>query len=213
MRACGLTARHSIGVGETPGSIPGESSIMDISNQFQDLMSKDRNYEEAVYFALHNSQGRVWLIGGSVYKNLAHLLYNTPIAETDFDFIVEYADAKLRIPSGWELTKNHYGNPKIVGRKYSIDFVPLDNIDSIIRRGLEPTIENFLTGTPLNVQSVVYGVLEKELIGSIGLKALAEKTVAPNDKEQLEIYAARKEKTKEEIIQKTAESLGFKPLF
>jgi len=186
---------------------------MDISNQFHDLMSKDRNYDEAVYFAMHNSQGRVWLIGGTVYKNLAHLLYNTQRPEADFDFIVEYPDAKLRVPSGWEVRKNHYGNPKIVGKKYSIDFVPLENIDSIIRRELTPTIENFLTGTPLTVQSVVYGVLEKKLIGEIGLRALADRAVAANDKEQLEIYASRKEKTPEEIIKKTADCLGFKPLF
>ena len=109
-------------------------------------------------------------------------------------------------------TKNRYGNPKFLGSKFSIDFVPLHNISSILRRKLAPSIENYLTGTPLNVQSIAYDVMKGRLAGNIGLKAIAEKIIRINNKEQAEIYALNKGISLEEMLKRKAESLGFTPL-
>jgi hypothetical protein len=94
-----------------------------------------------------------------------------------------------------------------------IDFIPLESVVSIVRRKLKPKIGNFLTGTPLTIQSIAYNIKNKKIIGKMGLQALTEKTIAPNNKEQLKIYADRKHTTVRNIILEKALDLNFKPIF
>ena len=90
-----------------------------------------------------------------------------------------------------------------------IDIVPLTEINSVILRGLAPTIENYLTGVPLTIQSLAYNIDTKELIGDVGIKALQTKIVAINDLKQLQIAARKRNQTPEEYISIKAKSLGF----
>ena len=150
------------------------------------------------------------MIGGFVYRMIVRELYCVPVtSDIDFDFIVEIIAQKFDSPPGWVAVSNSYGNPKLKGPRYEIDLVPLDNIHSVLRRGLEPTIENFLSGTPLTVQSIAYDVSNGRVIGDIGVSAIRARTVGVNDVVQANHRAELKGKSVQELVREAADSLDF----
>lgn len=98
----------------------------------------------------------------------------------------------------------------MIGPKFEIDYIPLNTVNSIERRGLDFTIENFLTGTPFTIQSMAYDVGNGKLVGDVGLKALKEKSFGINNLEQAEIFAEKKGMSVSELIEKKAASMGFR---
>jgi len=176
---------------------------------YREFVSQGLDFQEAFDIIRRNSDGRAWLIGGAVYRNLTHLLYGTRKVHCDFDFIIRNPDRRIVLPEGWEEKRNRYGNPKFVGDNKEIDFVPLSTVYSIIRRGLRLTFSNYLTGTPLTVQSVGYNISTHDLEGEIGINAIRTRTVSVNNPEQAKIYERKKGKPIEEIIMEKADSLGF----
>jgi hypothetical protein len=185
-----------------------------ITQLFLEAVKDNVDFKDAIKIIRKNSQGNFWLIGGFVYRNIASLLYGVEKPAVDLDFIIENSTNELLLPNSWEKKFNRYGNLKFVRNDgLEIDFVPLTNIHSIIRRGLPATIENFLTGTPLNIQSIVYDVKHNKVEGDIGIKALFEKKVFINNREQAKIYSMKKGKPINSIIKEKASSLGFAPVF
>lgn len=182
-----------------------------MEKEFIKLIYENPEFLEALEIVERNSSGNIWLIGGLVYRNLAHILYDVEKPETDYDFIVE-KPKKIVLPSNWKLKKNRYDGPKFVGEKFNIDFIPLSSVHSILRRKLDFTFENYLTGTPLTIQSIGYSIDDKKILGDVGLRALLDRTVGVNNLEQAEIYSFKKGRSIEEIIRRKAESLGFRAL-
>jgi len=180
---------------------------------FLKAVNKNHKFHEVVDIITRNSIGNMWLIGGFVYRNIAHKLYGSKPPETDMDFIIEKPLTNKIFPENWKQNINRYGNPKLIRDDgLEVDFVPLQNVHSINRRGLKPTIKNFLTGTPLTIQSIAYDVKYNKVIGSIGLKALSDKTVGINNIEQADIYAQKKNLSVNALIKAKASDLGFKPV-
>lgn len=176
----------------------------------------DADFIEAVDIVTQNTGGGgIWLIGGFVYRSIASSLYQLPKPRADLDLIVENPLEKLELPGSWTLSKNSYGNPKFIKKSsgVEIDFIPITAIHSIIRRGLQPTIENFLSGTPLNVQSICYDVKNKKVIGETGIKAIMGKTVRINDIVKAAVYSEKKGKSINQIIKEKASALGFRAIF
>ena len=185
----------------------------ELTEHFSNATATFPELQEALAVIRKNSFGAVWLIGGFVYRSIASMLYGVDRPGVDLDFIIEKPIKNPSSPEGWKAAVNRYGNPKFVKEDgLSIDFVPLENISSIVRRQLPATIENFLTGTPLNIQSIAYDVSNHKVIGEIGTEALKSKTVAVNDFDQAAIYAEKKQKSINDIIQEKAEALGFEPI-
>jgi hypothetical protein len=185
---------------------------MDYTESFLKVANTFPEFKEAVEIVKNNSKGNIWLIGGFVCRSIIQDLYGIQMSQdVDFDFIVE-EPKEVQIPENWEMRMNSYGNPKFIGPEYEIDFVPLNNIHSILRRNLEPTIENFLTGAPLNVQSIVYDVRSNKVIGDIGIKSIQDKIVAVNDPEQAKHRALKKGVTVEELVKDIADQFKFRPL-
>ena len=187
--------------------------MMDLTSAFIEAIQDNSQFIDAVNIIRTNSSGSVWLIGGSVYRTLANRLYGTPSPDVDLDFIVERPVKEFRLPTGWKVTQNKYGDPKFVHVCCSVDYIPLETVHSILRRRLEPTIDNFLTGTPLTIQSITYSVNDQKIIGEICIDALLRKEVAVNNLEQARIYAKRKGIPLNEIIERKAKSLQFTPIF
>ena len=88
---------------------------------------------------------------------------------------------KLMLPEEWQIKINSFGSPKMIKNDIKIDYVPLDDIDHIKRRGLEPTIKNFISGVPLTIHSIVYHLQTQTIEEVVGLKALETKTVGINN--------------------------------
>lgn len=188
----------------------GERSLVDI---FREFISKDADFNIAKELVFRNSEGKRWLIGGYLYRSLAYLICGHSKSEAvDFDFIVEKINEEIILSAGFELRENRYGNPKFVKEKISVDIVPLATVHSIRRRGLEPTIENYLTGTPLTIQSIAYDLDNGNLIGNTGIRALLCQEVGINNLSQAKIYAGKKGLSIEDIVKRKAESLRFKAI-
>ncbi len=127
----------------------------------------------------------------------------------DFDFIIEKPVEKFNMPAHWRVDKNRFGNIKILGPKNPIDYVPINNIHSINERKIEPTIQNYLTGVPLTVQSICYDIKNKKLIGEIGINALNRQVVEVNNLDEAIYGSDIKGKTLNNYIKDMANSLEF----
>lgn len=108
---------------------------------------------------------------------------------------------------------NRFGNPKLVKEDgLSIDFIPLNNIDYIKMKGLNPSLESFYEGVPLTVQTLMYDVVNKKVVGDAGIEAIQNQTVSVHNLEWLEYAAAKGDKTPEEYLRAKARALGFRAI-
>ncbi len=172
----------------------------------------ENKWTEAIGVVRLNSEGKIWLVGGSVYRKLANYLYGGSETKADLDFIVQTPKPRVHIP-GWSRSVNGYGSPRLIKDGVRIDVVPLASMESIQCRKLQPTIENYLTGVPLTIQSIAYDIDEGKLIGTAGIEALFSRTVGVNNAESAASASHRKNITVAELVRQKAEQLRFIPGF
>jgi hypothetical protein len=163
--------------------------------------------------ALVSSLGcdRIFLMGGMVYRSIIASLYGTRRPDVDFDFIVDQLPSRIDVP-GWNVIMNRYNHPKLSKGELVVDIAPFHSMTSIVRRNLLPNAENYLTGTPLNIQSILYSFNDDIIIGDIGKQALLEKAVKVNDREEAGLAAMKKGLTLRQMIEQKAKSTGFTPV-
>jgi hypothetical protein len=188
---------------------------MDFTKIFLDGMIGCIEFEEALSIVKANSFENVWLIGGSVYRTIASQLYGISKPDMDFDFIIErpISVKDFNLPEKWTVSANRFGNPKLIGPTQNIDFVPLKNVYSIKHRHLKPSIDAYLIGVPLTVQSIVFDVRKNIIIGNIGIRALEMKLVEVNDIHYAKYASAKKGTLLREYISKYARELDFIPVY
>jgi len=179
--------------------------------QFRSVLDQQQEYQESLEVVKVCTTEPRYLIGGSVYRTLAGLLYGSPVSPCDFDFLVGGVVVE-DIPDNWTVDFNRFQNPKLRRGNVSIDIVPLSRVRSIQVRGLAPTIEHYLSGTPLTVQSIAYDITTQTIVGDVGLHALQTKTVAMNHVAFAAYAAEKKGVTCEKMITAKAQSLGFQGL-
>ncbi len=182
---------------------------MDATHLFLDGTKDNPRLNEVLEIVKSNSSGKIWLIGGFVYRTIASQLYGIPKPEVDFDFIVEKTTEHFTLPKDWSVQQNRFGNPKLVHENNNIDYVPLDKVYSITSRNLPPTIENFLVGVPLTIQSIAYDVYENQIIGEMGIDALRRRVIEVNDIHFAQYAASKKGISVEEMIKRKADSMRF----
>ena len=68
---------------------------MDATKLFLDGINTCAEFHEAITIVKSNSKGKVWLIGGSIYRTIANQLYNVQKPSVDFDFIIEKGFAEV----------------------------------------------------------------------------------------------------------------------
>ncbi|MGD9276765.1 MAG: hypothetical protein PVJ67_06355 [Candidatus Pacearchaeota archaeon] len=177
---------------------------------FIDYLENNKDYLKALNFAKDNSKGKIWLIGGAVYKSLAKLMHSKkPAVPKDYDFIVEEV-AMSENNQEWIVTKNGSGNPKFKNGKIAGDLVPLNSLDFLMRIGLETNMKNFLETSPLDVTAIAYDTKEKKLIGKTGLSALKKGKIKVLNKEHMDAWAKAKNRGSPELIKKLAEEIEFR---
>ncbi|MFP4523810.1 MAG: hypothetical protein ACLFO2_00645 [Candidatus Woesearchaeota archaeon] len=173
---------------------------------------EDLEFRHAYNVARQNSL-KAYLVGDFLVRNIAHVLYGTSRPEHDVDLLVEGMDENLKLPPGWKEGQNRFGNPKIISATTVADIIPLENVDFIKRKGLEPSLDAYLTGVPLTIQSLAYDVENDELRGNVGLKALKERKVAVNNHYFADLTARKYGRFIEDYVQEQAQRLGFTPFF
>ncbi len=176
-------------------------------------LKKSKEYLEALKIVKSNSQGKIWLIGGMVSRSIIKSIYGHLQLKHDLDFLVEKLNNKLVIPKNWKISKNRFENPKLIKGNTEVDIVPLETAEYIRENKLKPSIKNFLAGTPLDIQAVAFDIEKEKLIGPLGIKALQKKEVRINNSKRFLARTQRKSRTSEELLQQTAKSLKFKPIF
>jgi len=210
------------------------SEKYDVQQVIREIRSL-QGYEEAEQIVRKNSEGKIWLVGGSVYRTMARVRYGIKQPQVDFDFLVERLNGVLQIPKGrqrWDWSW--------VGKEYSWDFprftsvdglqvdlLNLSDVHSIRQRCVQPTLENYLTGVPLTIQSIVFDIDKNIIIGGIGLQALQEKTVEVNNFAEAAYTSTKSRKFLHcededkaitegryvhEYVSEKAKSVGFKPV-
>lgn len=170
-------------------------------------LADNKIYQEALKIAKKNSEGHIWLIGGLVFRALAHHLYGSQFILNDVDFLVEKLNREIIVPKGWVVRKNKFGNPKLIKTGVVIDLIPIETVYCIQSKNLEPNIENLLSGAPLTVQSIAFDIDKQTLIGNIGIESLINKTVGINNQEEYDHVASI---GKVYSLEKYAKELGFK---
>ncbi|MDO8602138.1 MAG: class I SAM-dependent methyltransferase [bacterium] len=197
-----------------------------IQRLFEESLGRNKNLSEALAIVQENSpEGGRWIIGGSVYREIAAGLGGASTAGNfDYDFVVEKAVAldRVHIPEGWESTKTGLGSLRLVNGNRQIDIVPLDSAIEIecttdaANMTVVEKLESYFRRVPLNVQAIMYDTAEKKVFGDIGLAALREKVVRVNNLDECLRFCARSAKRRISVckfIQLKAESLGFTPEF
>jgi hypothetical protein len=169
---------------------------------------QDKVFLEVLDLVRQNSNGKIWVMGGFLYKNLATILYGGKTYNYDIDFIVEDKMTPLKEAAGWEIQTNSYGNQNYVREKNKMSFTDLKK--AIRVNGFKnKTIEEYVKGTPLNIQSIAYDLEENKIIGEKGIKALLSKTIKINNAKNADFYAKMKGKKLGDIIKEKAKELDF----
>jgi len=181
-----------------------------ITEAFLSSIADDAEFEEALSIVRKNSSSSIYVIGGRVYRGIVEKLYGTKMPPVDIDFIVKEKNNEIILPNGWEFKENRFGNPRFVNGSKSIDMVPLRNVYCIAANRLEPTIENFLSGTLLSVQAIAYDVDKKEVIGEVGKRSLREKKMWVNNLKRLEDDCEANGISKSEYVKNKADILNFR---
>ncbi len=182
---------------------------LNLEKIIQDAIVRDPNFPEILEIVKSNTRGKIWAVGGFIFRNLAAALYGTPAAAKDYDFLVEKLLKVGRLGPGWHITSNTFGGPKIQKDDLNIDIVPLNKLFVVIRQGLKPTIDTFLNSTSLTIQSIAYDLDQNKLVGDVGINALLTKTVDINNEELLSFYLSKKKITLEQYIKDKVTDLGF----
>lgn len=187
---------------------------MNITRAFLSGINDCEDFSEALDIVRRNSSGKIWLIGGFVYRTIISELYGTSRKKVDLDFVVEDYKPEINLPEGWRIEGAFDNNKlRIVNGAKQIDCVSLKNNFSIKHRKLKPSIGNFLTGAPLTIQSIAYDIDENKIIGEIGIDALKRKVVAINNKFFADYSAKKEKKSIQEFIADKSEELSFTPVF
>lgn len=174
------------------------------------LLEEQPGWLEMVRVVRANSRGRRWLIGSAVFQRLAHILYEAPLPDSDYDFLVEKGVRTPKRLPGWCIKKNRYGNPKWVKGGLSFDLVPLAFVHPIRLHRRKPSLQNYLRHTPLTVQSIAFDTSTHQLHGRRGLQSIFSQTLSVNDSEQFAIASRKKEKGSNWYLAKRARRLRFR---
>ena len=180
---------------------------------FQEELAENQLLNGALNKLLQEAEGPVFVTGSALYGNIIKRIHKHDIPIEDFDFVVTTrADWDRTLPSdGWERGIIQYGEPEYHGeiRRFSNGNIQMD-VGNLMRYN-PPRIETLLAGAPMTVQSIAYDARKGIIIGEIGQRAIRERTVEVNGREDAEFYARVKRMTIEQLVREKAKQLGFTP--
>jgi hypothetical protein len=175
---------------------------MNLEKDFTAFVEQHAPFQEVLAFVREHQAQNTWLIGSFLFRNLLALqAYTECIESKDYDFLLENPQLSPNLPSGWSTGTNRFGNQKITTPTTTIDIVSLADVDWIVSNNLEPTLENFLAGAPLTIQSLAYNVEIRRLYGDSGLHAIQTGKIAIHNLEAAEKCCARYGITVEDYMQ------------
>ena len=186
---------------------------LEFTEIFKKFLKASSEFPEIFDIAQRNSQGRIWIIGGFIYRNIIRKIYGEiPDQKTvDVDFLIEEKPEQghLYLPEEWHPKMTDYGNLYLTKDNVRIDLNFLFNFHSILARNLRPRISHFFTGTPLNIQSIAYDFSKKEVTGWLGVNSIRRKTVKVNNSNEARYEAQKRGISIEDLVKEKANELNF----
>jgi len=146
--------------------------MLNYSKIIQKAISEDSDFQRSLKIVQKNSNGKIWAAGGFIFRNLASAIHNLPKPIfNDYDFIVEKINKELDLEENMNFTLNTFGSIKIKNGPITIDIWEPEDV----YLATNPTIENYLKTTSLNIQSIAYSIESDKVLGDVGLKAILDK--------------------------------------
>jgi len=190
-------------------------NIQNLSVCLEEVLEQDNEFNDALQIVKQNCLGKIWMIGGGVYKNLIKIFYpNTHLKINDLDFLVEQRESyeDFVLPKNYSISYSRFFGIKLDG-KMKIDIIEIEQFMPSAINFVEPTIGNFLLHSPLNIQSIAYDVFEKRVIGDVGINAIKEKKVCVNNYDSVVFCSRIRNMTVRDMIKEQAEALNFEPVY
>lgn len=183
------------------------------SEVFRDKLSRKENYDGVLRIAERNSEGKLWIIGGFVYRSIVEGVYRQKTKRVggiiDIDFVAEKLSRDPYVPRGWKQKRTDFSNPSFVRKNHRVDLNDLVNFRTPATETYKPTIENLLKRSPLTVQSIAWDCEGEIIVGDVGIISIDTKKVGVNNIIEAKYEAKRKEFTLEDFVKFKAEQLGF----
>jgi len=191
---------------------------------FEQFLKNYPEFSEISEIARRNSRamgrrghGRIWIIGGFVYRPIIKSLYGEipEPSQVDVDLLIQRGPASqdLFIPKGWSPSITEAGYLYLDKGKIRIDLNYLYSFHSIISRHTKPSFRHFFTGTPMDIQSLAYDLTDKDVgvIGKRGIEAIKNRTVRINNFEEAMFEAQKRGTSIEDLVKQKATELCFSP--
>lgn len=176
------------------------------SDIIQKAIKEDFEFQKSLEIVKKNSNGKIWIMGSFVFRNIASAIHNLPKPVfKDYDFVVEELNKNVNIDNNL----NTFGGLKIKNKEVSIDIWELRKTYLITRLNLEPTIENCLKTASLSIQSIAFNLEENKILGSVGLRSILEKNISVNNMQNFKYYTERKGLSLEEYLKNQIKKWGF----
>lgn len=184
------------------------------TNIFRQSAEKDPAFRDACDVVAMNTAGRYWVCGGYVFRTLARALHGRGDTIPDIDIMTEEPFRPLSCPPGWVEHRNRYGNPKLIRADgLEVDIWRLRDVHGIRLLGLRATLRNYLKLTPLTIQSIVYDVGRRRIIGATGIRTLQTGTVSVHHPFTAGQWSQKYGIPLERMVRDKAESIGFTALY
>ncbi len=179
-------------------------------DKYSDIIKKaikeDPDFQRSLELVRKNSNGKIWVMGSFVFRNIASKVYNLPKPIIkDYDFVVE----KMVISPEMKYSLNHFGGLKIDNGLKKTDIWELKETYLIKKNNLNPTIENCLKTASLNIQSIAYDIEENKIIGETSLRGIIDKKILANNIENFQYYVNAYKITMEDYINAQIRKWGF----
>lgn len=192
---------------------------MDLDLCFQKAVKDNGDFAEAIEIAKNAANGGdIWVIGGSVFRNIIKELYDSKgPSNYDFDFIfenpvnVDY----LKSLKNWNFLKTGLDEPCLIANEKQIDFIWLNNavnpheMADPKKMSVDEKIQSYLRRVPLNIQSIIYDVNGDRVIGEVGIKAVKEKNISINNLDECLNFCRRRKISIRKFMTTKGNDLGF----
>jgi hypothetical protein len=177
-------------------------------------IEENKEFQNALEIVNKNSQGKIWVMGSFVFRNIACALHNLPKPIfDDYDFVVENIKKDVSLDVGQTFKINSFGGLKISAGPINIDIWELRRTYLIEKLNLQPTIENCLKTTSLDIQSIVYDVQNKKVLGDSGINAILNKKISVNNLTNFKYYVAKRNITLEDYAKRKFKKWGLENFY
>lgn len=186
----------------------------ELTKIFLSRANRDTRFQIARSLIERSCADAYWVCGGFVYRTLSQALHGYGGRIPDIDIMTAPLFPLSAVTADWNIVKNHFGGPKLIHQSgLRLDVWQLRKLHYAKRTGLRPTLNVFLRGVPLSIQSIAYDARRNILIGKAGIRSLLQRTVGVNNRREMLHHCERYGIKPREYIEQKAASLRFSPIY